>query len=339
MRLTEYLTDHSMKILFQICCGVVAGGFLLGTGTSSGIVLLLLLGWLLVAVIVMGVGYYRVRSKLMELTAVFEGLDKKYLLVECLDKPSGQVERQFYELMRRAQKSMIEEVSDAQARQEEYKEYIENWVHEVKVPITTIQLMCKNEKSGSSHKIRLQTGMIEEQVERALFYARLGSVERDFIIQKTQLTPLIHESIGKQKQLLMQNNVRIEIDPIDAWVYTDHKWLSFMLGQLLSNAVRYRKAEDPVIHFTAKPRESEVEVIVMDNGIGIAPHELPRIFDRGYTGSNGRSRGGSTGMGLYIARKLADHLQIKITVESMEGEYTRFHLWIPAGNLSILSTM
>lgn len=130
--------------------------------------------------------------------------------------------------------------------------------------------------------------------------------------------------------------MRAETRDLDQRVYTDGKWVCFLLGQLLQNAARYRSAQ-PVVTLSARALGRRVELTVEDNGIGIPAHELPRIFDRGFTGSNGRSRGGSTGMGLYLARRLATALEIELRAASEEGKGTRMTLLFPAReNLSKL---
>ena len=116
---------------------------------------------------------------------------------------------------------------------------------------------------------------------------------------------------------------------MDCTVYTDEKWAVFILGQLLQNAARYRGTA-PVITLSVKPLGKQTQLIVHDNGIGIPAHELPRVFDRGFTGSNGRNRGGSTGMGLYLCKKLAGFLELGLEIASEEGKGTTVTLTFPA---------
>ena len=133
---------------------------------------------------------------------------------------------------------------------------------------------------------------------------------------------------------MIQSGVRVETEGLDCTIYTDEKWAVFILGQLLQNASRYRGTE-PVITLSAKPLGKQVQLVVRDNGIGIPAHELTRVFDRGFTGSNGRSRGGSTGMGLYLCKKLASFLDLGLHIASQEGEGTAVTLTFSAkGNLT-----
>lgn len=139
----------------------------------------------------------------------------------------------------------------------------------------------------------------------------------------------MNQAVQAHRALLLQNGVSVELCDLDFVVYTDRKWVCFLLGQLLQNAARYRRAR-PVIILSARRQEKRVELTVSDNGMGIPAHELPRVFDRGFTGSNGRLRGGSTGMGLYLAKKLADALEISLAIRSEEGVGTQVLLTFPA---------
>jgi len=329
MTVAEYFSDQCLNIVGII--GVCA--FLIFTGTSKDIVIILLIIWGVVSIILSGINYYKKNEYIKAVSSVLEGLDKKYLLMECVTKPRKNYDKKIFSLMQRMGKAMIEEVSDMAAEQKEYKEYIENWVHEVKVPITTIELISNNNKSEVTNKIIFQVKEIEEQVERALYYARVRDMEQDLVVQKVVLKYVINETIQKYKQLLIQNNVSIEVENAKQMVYTDAKGLGFILGQLLSNAVRY-KSENAKIKIKAKSVDEQVHLEILDNGIGIPAQDIPRVFAKGFTGANGRVRASATGMGLYVSEKMADHLQIDLSIESVVGEYTKINLLIPAKKLT-----
>ena len=143
------------------------------------------------------------------------------------------------------------------------------------------------------------------------------------------LGEIAFQAIENHRSLLIQSGVRVETENLNDTVYTDEKWAVFILGQLLQNAARYR-GDEPVVTLSAKPLGKQVQFIIQDNGIGIPAHELPRVFDRGFTGSNGRSRGGSTGMGLYLCKKLASFMDLGLHIVSREGEGTAVTLTFPA---------
>ena len=259
-----------------------------------------------------------------------DGLDQKHLFAECAPKPRTAYERRLLALMRRSGRAMIGAVSDAQASQREYREYIESWVHEIKTPMTAAQLLCRGTEAETRRKLSRELAQIGNHVERALFYARTESPEKDFVIRRTTLADIAAQAIGHHRTLLIQSGVRIETEGLDCAVYTDEKWAAFLLGQLLQNAVRYRGAS-PVLSLSARLLGRQVQLTVSDNGIGIPAHELPRVFDRGFTGSNGRARGGSTGIGLYLCRRLAGFLEIDLRIKSEEGRGTAVLLTFPAG--------
>lgn len=334
MTFFEFLSDRLSRLLLTALFMVIVVFFLHVTGTQTGVLIILIIACTLIFATMQVTDYFNHCSRLKELDAIMNQLDQKYLFIECVPKPRGNYERKIFELLRRSSKSMIETVSNAQTAQREYREYIESWVHEVKTPITAAQLICQNTDQKTRHKLAQELAQIDNHVERALFYARVESLEKDFIIHQTNLAEIVAQAIERHRTLLIQHGVRIETDGLDCIVYADNKWVCFMLGQLLQNALRYR-SESPVITLTAKQLGNQVQLTVQDNGIGIPPHELPRVFERGFTGSNGRSRGGSTGMGLYLCRRLATSLEIDIQIKSEEHYGTSVQLTFPAkGNLS-----
>ena len=328
MKIGEFLHDRIVSLLLHLFCMLALSAFLLLTGTGAGVVVIILIVWVISLCVLTVAGYIRQRNRIRELEAIMGGLKQKYLFTECAPRPQSYVGRKILGLYRRAGKSMIEAVSDAEAKQRDYREYIENWVHEIKVPITAIELLCENNKSETSRKIRLQLALIDGHVERTLYYARLDCVEKDYIIRETSLAETVKRVLSKYRFLLTQNNVRVETENLDKSVYTDGKWVEFMLGQLLSNAVKYKSAS-PVIRICAEESDGKTRLTVKDNGIGIPASELQRIFDKGFTGSNGRALGGSTGMGLYLCRKLAEALGVSLKACSKENEYTSISICFP----------
>lgn len=324
----EYFSDHLGALLLHLVSAGALSLFLLSLGTAAGVLCIILLAWLLGLTITHIAAFLRQRAHLLELEAIMDSLDQKHLFAACAPKPRGAYERHVYDLLGRSGRAMTSAVSNAQASQRDYREYVENWVHEIKAPITAAQLICRSVEPEARRKLLRELGQIENHVERALFYARAESPERDFVVRQASLSAIVSQALERHRALLIQSGVRIETQDLDFTVYTDEKWASFLLGQLLQNAARYR-GEQPVIALTGHLLGRQVQLSVADNGIGIPAHELPRIFDRGFTGSNGRARGGSTGMGLTICRKLAGFLQIDLAVRSAQGRGTCVTLTFP----------
>ncbi|MGL6197292.1 MAG: sensor histidine kinase [Lachnospiraceae bacterium] len=334
MTIKEFINDKMSSLLLHLVSMTALTAFLLMTGTSGDIVTIIIIVWVLGLVTIETITFHKTNTYITELESIMANLDQKYLFAECIPKPKKAYERQLFDLVRRSEKAMIEAVSDAQAGKQEYREYIESWVHEIKAPITAAELICQNIDANTRRKLMKELSSVENHVERALFYARAESAEKDFIIRQTSLSDLVTGAVEKHRSLLMQSGVRLEMDDLDCLIYTDSKWAVFMIGQLLQNAVRYR-SDHPVITLSSKALGQQIQLMIQDSGIGIPTHELPRIFDRGFTGSNGRIRGGSTGMGLYICRKLADLLFIDIKVISSVDEGTTITMTFPSkSNLS-----
>ena len=329
MTLREFLSDRLKRIALQVICAGLATLFLFATGTQPGVLVILLIVFLLVFLTVNMFDFFQQRARLLELKSILDGLDRKYLFTECVPQPKGLFERRLFDLTRRAGRDMTGAVSDAEASQREYREYVERWVHEIKAPLTAARLICRELDGDTRRKLTAELSQIEAHVERALFYARAENPEQDCLIRQIELEKIAAQAIENHRSLLIQNGIRVEMKHMNCAVYTDEKWAVFILGQLLQNAARYRGPE-PVITLSAKPLGRQTQLIVHDNGIGIPAHELPRVFERGFTGSNGRIRGGSTGIGLYLCRKLAVFLKLELRMDSQEGAGTTVTLTFPA---------
>lgn len=329
MTLREFLSDRLKRIALQVICAGLATLFLFATGTQPGVLVILLIVFLLVFLTVNTFDFFQQRARLLELKSILDGLDRKYLFTECVPQPKGLFERRLFDLTRLAGCDMTGAVSDAQASQREYREYVERWVHEIKAPLTAARLICRELDGDTRRKLTVELSQIEAHVERALFYARAENPEQDCLFRQIELEKIAAQAIENHRSLLIQNGIRVEMENMNCAVYTDEKWAVFILGQLLQNAARYRGPE-PVITLSAKPLGRQTQLIVHDNGIGIPAHELPRVFERGFTGSNGRIRGGSTGIGLYLCRKLAVFLELELRMDSQEGAGTTVTLTFPA---------
>lgn len=255
-------------------------------------VVLLLIGWALAAGGLLVWDYLRLARRLRLLRQTLAGLDQKYLLTECVPPPMGSYERALFTLQRQAGKSMVGDGLRRPGRpaglpgvRGDLGPRGENPHHRRPPPLPG---------AGGAHPAAGWEGelaQIEAHVERALFYARAESPEKDLVVRPTPLAELVRQAVQAHRTLLIQNGVRVEAEAVAGTVYTDEKWAAFLLGQLLQNAARYRR-DWPVITLTAQPLGDRVALTVADNGLGIPAQELPRIFDRGFTGTNGRQRGG-----------------------------------------------
>ena len=205
----------------------------------------------------------------------------------------------------------------SRAERLEYKEYIEQWIHEIKTPITAMKLLCENHRTDWTKELLLELEKTNRFTEQALYYARSEHTEKDYSVREMALSQVVHQAIADNKYLLLQGGMRLEVEEMQDTVYSDEKWVRFILNQLIANAVKYR-TEQPVLRISTHKRQDQVVLVVEDNGIGIAASDLPRIFEKGFTGQNGRMIQQSTGIGLYLCKRLCEKLGIGIAAESSE---------------------
>ena len=226
---------------------------------------------------------------------------------------------------------MIENVNTYKYIQEDYKDYIELWIHEIKIPIAASKMVIENNRNAVTKSIDEELDKVENYIEQALFYARSNTVEKDYYIKSNNLKDIVNEAIRKNKSILIQEKISINLHDLDIMVNTDNKWIVFILNQLIQNSVKYRKQEVIAeIEIYAKQGKENVILFIEDNGIGIKKGEITRVFEKGFTGTNGRiSNKKSTGIGLYLCKKLCDKLGIAIELNSVESEGTRNKNCVP----------
>lgn len=328
MRFCNFLQDKVLVILLNICCAISLVLYLHLIGIGQGELTLLIAAWVAILFCWICFCYQKQKKEIIKLRRIVDELDKKYLFIEMIEKPTSNIEREYYNIIRLSLKSMTDHVSQIHREMYEYRQFIEQWVHEIKHPVTTSELICENYKNEHTRKIRFQMEEIERHIERALYYARLGHVEKDYLISEITLKSIVEEVLAKNKLLLIQNNIHINIQDLEYSVYTDKKWIVFILNQIIINSVQY-KSDSAEISFFAIKEDKSVKFTIKDNGIGIKESEIYRIFELGFTVSNGRTTNNSTGIGLYLCYELSKKMGIDIDVSSSLGEYTAITLNFP----------
>lgn len=248
-------------------------------------------------------------------------------------------------MLRISNKSVIEKIHALEDAQRDYREYLESWVHEIKTPITAISLLGENaRKTGTGgmttdaisellRSISIENSKIENCVDIILYLARSEQVYQDYLIREADLLEIVHEVLGKERLLLIRHHVQAEVLCADK-VFTDKKWIAFILNQLILNSIKYCGAA-PVLRFETRRSKNSVTLAVEDNGTGIRPEDLPQIFEKGFTGSNGRDHENATGMGLYLCKKLCDRLGIALSAQSTYGEGTKMLLTFPLSSYAL----
>jgi signal transduction histidine kinase len=264
--------------------------------------------------------YLRKKNYYQKLSENLEGLDKKYLLSEMSEQPNFLEGKIFHEILCETNKSMCDEVSDQRRKNSEFREFLEAWVHEIKLPVAALELMCHND---GNTKYNGQLNRIDTYIENVLYYARSGSSEKDYIIKNVSLKQVFTECAIRHREEILERKITLETDSLDFNVMTDSKWLSYMIGQIIDNSMKYGASK---IKVSAMDEQEMTVLHLRDNGIGISASDLPYIFEKSFTGENGRSGTKSTGMGLYIVKKLCDRLGHGISADSVQGEYTEIKI-------------
>ena len=284
------------------------------------------------------VGFFRYSSKVKALSnALKRPVEEQAQLPEATDD----VEILYHRLLENQSIARSESESSAAIRQSQMRDYYSMWVHQIKTPISAMkllleaereelgQLICDDEQSqcllsDNMDSFEDELFRIEEYVSMALQYQRVSSTENDFVLEKVSVDGVIRDTIKKYAKIMIRRHIGINYSGTGQEVYTDGKWLAFMLEQILSNAIKY--TPQGVVTIETAEEKDRFFITIKDTGIGIKAEDLPRVFEKGYTGYNGHADKKATGIGLYLCRQMADKLGHTIRMESEIGKGTK--VWI-----------
>ena len=329
MKLSEYIKDKINYILALAIYIIIISTYLRAISLTYSTIFIVIFITLTFFVLAFLISYYKTSIYLKNIETIMDKLPEKYLITELWQKPRGAEKLAYYKILKRANKSMLENVTDIKEKQKDYKEYIESWVHEIKIPITSAKLLCENNKTVITNKIDEDIEEVNNYVEQALFYARMDQVSNDFMIREISLNEVIKNVLARNKKIMIQNNMKVELKDVNIKCYTDEKWLEFILNQIITNSIKYRNDNNAVVKITGIQNKENIILKIKDNGIGIKKSEIDRIFDKGFTGTNGRNETKSTGIGLYLCKRLCEGIGMEIDANSKENEYTEIVIIIP----------
>lgn len=317
MTFFKYLRDH-LLLLLAIILGV----------TFIEIVLFLdprmtffpgtlIYTWVLVVLITFlatGVSYYRKKSWYINLNNYQEDLSKE--LNGAKNNEQAFIQDKINSIVLEYRK----ELTQLYQNQKEQQEYTESWVHDIKVPLAALKLAQDNELDPEL--LSEETDQIDYLVDQALYFARLNNFSNDYLIQEQNLNDIVKSAIRNNKRSFINKRIRVDLDISDKKVLTDEKWLSFILNQIIANSLKYTEQGGQIKIFTTAAN-NDISLHIKDDGIGIAAQDLSRIYNKGFTGSNGRQSGSkATGIGLYLVKNMIDKLGHQIFVKSEEGKGT-----------------
>lgn len=323
MKIREFLKDKGVFLASNLIILIVIASVMISF--NMPLVMFFFTGcvWFLPLLSYMTIDYIKYRRYFNDLEVILEGLDKKYLLPEIIEEENFLVAEKTNEILRILSRDMHENVKYYRTMQEEYREYIETWVHEIKTPIASTKLLIENNNNDVTKKIDMQIDKIENFVEQVLYYSRSDEVGKDFIIKEINLQEVVKRVIKRNFREFISKNIKLQLEPIDETVFCDTKWIEFILNQIIGNSIKYSKEKESIIKIQAEKINNSVVLTIEDNGVGIIDRDIQRVFDKGFTGENGRLFGKSTGMGLYLCKKLCNKLSLGLNIKSQEGKGTK----------------
>ena len=325
--IVSYIKQHRFALLaFVLCAVLFAATFLfyrfpLKAVLYPTVLCLVLLAGFAAADIV------RTRKKHAELERI-KCFDAK--LADSFPEADGVLEADYQEIIHlmREQHERAEQRTEQGLR--EMMDYYTVWVHQIKTPIASMRLALQNEDTAESRQLQSELGRIERYVEMVLTFLRLGADSTDYVIKEHELDDIVRGAVKKLAGDFINKKIKLEYTELDEKVLTDEKWLSFVVEQVLSNALKYT-SEGTVSIYTESPKT----LCIRDTGIGIAADDLPRVFENGYTGYNGRSDKRASGIGLYLCRRVCNKLGHTISAESKAGEGTVIRIALDKKKLEI----
>lgn len=261
----------------------------------------------------------------------------KHEITDAMDHlplPQDLIEEDYQQIIRASFEDRMEKVYDADHRYHDMMEYYTMWVHQIKTPIAAMKLLLQTGDLKDKEKGELMDELfrIEQYVEMVLCYLRLDGEGSDYVIREWDLDSIIRQALRKFASQFIRNHCLLVYEPVQCRVMTDEKWLLFVIEQVLSNGLKYTRMGQGQIEIEM---ESPMILVIRDSGIGIAPEDLPRIFERGYTGYNGRADKKSTGLGLYLCRRITENLGHRIWAESVVGEGTEIRIDLGSYRLTV----
>ena len=328
----EYLEEKIFFIISSLLFTILLSIYLLLIGINVGIVILfaiLIIAFILISLLV---SYILIKKRYVKIVNLVDSLDEKYLIKEVIDKPKNLENKAYYYALDKACKALNDKLSEVENSKEEYLDFLDSFIHEIKTPISALSLYADN---NNDERVKEEVLKISRLVDKMLFYARSDVVEKDYFIKEVTLADLVHPVLLEYKNYLLNYHIKVEVKNLDNLVvYTDIKWLNFIIGQILSNSLKYQNKKERIVRIKGIDDKNNIKLVIYDNGVGIKESDLSKVFEKGFTGSN-RSKKNASGIGLYLVKKLCDKLGIDIKIESVYLKYTKVIITFPKGNYFI----
>ncbi|MGI6229808.1 MAG: sensor histidine kinase [Tractidigestivibacter sp.] len=348
MKLSAFLLDRAGSLAIRICGLGIAALVMVGVGVEPNVAMLILGTLLACGAISLLIEWLPRRSFWRQVRDVCDDESLALDVTSVVDEPGYREGLLAWETLDDVSQAGRAGIARASQDSNEYHEFIDAWVHEVKTPIAAARLACDNNPGELATRVSRELDRMDGYVEQALYYARSGTLERDYVIAEVRVGDVVGDALKAHKRTLIDQRIAPKLeDGMDLTVFADAKWIRFVLGQILENAAKYRAPESAgrqaQVAISARRLDKgrandRVELEVRDNGIGIPAADLPRIFEKGFVGSNGRLPGQSrsTGLGLYLVRRLCQKMGLSVRADSREGEWTAITISFPNDSARML---
>ena len=304
--------------------------------------------WLITGICACLNGFYRYRKKVEQLELIAAAPD---INLSQMDSPVGQDERFQQEIMQQLNQMRIDVENASQKSSEDMTDYYTMWAHQIKTPIFALRLLLQESTEENKEKLS-ELFKIEQYVEMVLGYLRTEDMSSDLKLSRCSLDRIIRDQIHKYAGIFVSKKLTLTYESISQDVLTDEKWLGFVIGQILSNALKYTRTGGIRIYLEKKlsldtddvsisignddcNKVEKLTLVIEDTGIGIRAEDIPRIFEKGYTGVNGRDDNRATGIGLYLSNKIMRKLGHRLYITSTEGKETKVFLEFSVEDLNM----
>ena len=333
MSIGEFIKDKIVVILSNVLVFIILAAVMAIINVNSVIIFLMFCIWFLPLISYMALEYIKCKKYYDEINSILDNLDKKYLLPEVIKESNFIHGEKLNDILKVVSRDMHENIKYYKDMQADYREYIETWVHEIKTPIASTKLIIENNDNEVTNKIDYQIDRIDGFVEQVLYYSRSNNVSKDYIIKQINLDKAVKNVVKRNRRDFIHKRIKLDIKDIGEVVYSDEKWAEFIINQIIGNAIKYSSNKEPMISIYSVKKANSVMLTIEDNGVGIIEKDINRVFEKGFTGENGRKFSKSTGMGLYLCEKLCSKLGLKISIASEVNKGTKVTLIFPLSGM------
>lgn len=313
----RFIIDHLMQILAIFIFSFIFLLIFYLYGIPAKIYSYAFLLCFAVGAVMCMISYWKYRSKHLALYGLFGRIT-----VECNDYPNAGnlLEKDYQEILLKLFRYSAQEKEQEERSKKDMMDYYTLWAHQIKTPITAMRLLIQVEDNARNQGLLQQLLKIERYVDMVLQYLRMENMSADLKLQEYKVLDLVRKAVKQDSSVFIYRKIPFELKEMDNTVITDEKWMVFVIEQILSNSLKYTNEGKISVYMDPDERET---LIIEDTGIGIQEEDLPRIFENGFTGYNGRMGKKSTGIGLYLCKKILDRLGHSIKVSSKVGQGTR----------------